>query len=223
MPATGPAAARTNWMAAASASSAKATRSMAAGTLGTATANTVSPSKLVWTARSPGPCRRGPARRPGGPPRLGQGGVGRDQGQGGAAAGRDRLGPDLAVGGRRGQPLAQGGPGPARTGGPRRARPVLVEHVAAGVDGGQGADRDRPGLEHRPAEPALGHVSGPAVLPTVAPIPAPTLPSGPSAVEAARQAASPSAGPGRASQSPTIRSNSTGPQGTIGIGRPKRP
>ena len=64
--------------------------------------------------------------------------------------------------------------------------------------------------------------SGPAVLPTVAPMPAPTLPSGPSAVEAARQAASPSAGPGRASQSPTARSNSTA-AGTIGMGRPKRP
>src|SRR5215207_4889924 len=44
--------------------------------------------------------------------------------------------------------------------------------------------------------PPLVMKSGPAVLPTVAPMPAPTLPSCPSAVTAARQAASPSAGPG---------------------------
>src|SRR6266545_1350861 len=52
-------------------------------------------------------------------------------------------------------------------------------------------------------------LSGPPILPTVAPMPAPTLPMGPSSVLAAAQAASPSAGPGRASQLPTARSNST--------------
>ena len=55
----------------------------------------------------------------------------------------------------------------------------------------------------------------PNILPTLAPVPAPTLPSAGSAREAAAQAAWPAAASGRMRMSPTIRSNSTA-EGTSG-------
>src|SRR4029450_2842763 len=92
--------------------------------------------------------------------------------------------------------------------------PALTATRAPTVTGpASTSDQPRPPLVIR---------SGPATLPTVQPIPAPTLPIGPSAGTAARQAASPSAGPGRASQSPTMRSNSTA-AGTSRIGRAEGP
>src|SRR5262249_55417666 len=57
--------------------------------------------------------------------------------------------------------------------------------------------------------------SGPKSLATVAPVPAPTFPSGTSPSAAASHAARPAAAPGLAFGSPTARSNSTA-AGTIG-------
>ena len=53
--------------------------------------------------------------------------------------------------------------------------------------------------------------SGPRHFPTVAPVPAPTSPSGTAPPTADRQANSPSVDPGRVEASPTARSNSESP------------
>src|SRR5215211_5325612 len=223
MPATEPAARTPARMAAASASSAKkATRSMAAGTLGAATANTVSPSKLVWTGkmalampswactatRWASPLVRAALVATTARVVLPPGGTGTSPSPAGDWSGAVRRS-------RRAVLAPPGTRAPASTvpSSSSTSPPALTAARAPTVTG--------PASTTAQPSPPLVMCSGPAVLPTVAPMPAPTLPIGPSAVVAASQAASPSAGPGRASQSPTARSNSTA-AGTIGIGLPKR-
>ena len=65
-----------------------------------------------------------------------------------------------------------------------------VEHVTGGVDDGERADDDVAELQARRAETALhaAEAAAAGILPTVAPAPAPTLPSATGPVDAASHA-----------------------------------
>ncbi len=72
-----------------------------------------------------------------------------------------------------------------------------------------------PASTEAPPTPPFQHAPGPGCFATVAPVPAPTLPSSTSPSAAASQAAYPAASSGRAVDSPIARSNRTA-AGTIG-------
>src|SRR4029453_4960386 len=188
MPATGAAALTPARMAAASASSARdATMSAAASTRGVATANTVSPSKLVWTGRialampswawTATRCTSTllstafVATRPS--VVLPPGGGGPSGGTGSAAAGgggRGRSRPAPAPPGAPppraspGGPGRQGGVDPAGQAHARDHLTVGGDHVAAGVGHRQGAHHQLTHADHRVAEAALHHVVRPGGL-----------------------------------------------------------